>query len=135
MAFFSRKTLKGLISKTATATQPSYDRNYLEYLKKNNLYTLDLLPRTVRPVAMQNLIDVTELAYKKQFAQAAVYMKANVHAAINNPSIYQKLVSSKLMLQQLKTDPSFCEQSIIENLAEFKPSGQYAPYALEPVPI
>lgn len=103
----------------------SYQRQYLSYLKENNLFALNQLTGEARQKALQEVYDMEQNWFNDLVRERKEFIKTyGIHHWINNKGRETKaMVKLSALLKRFINEPRYFEAFVLDNLQEFYSDG------------
>lgn len=105
-----------------------YNYEYIRYLKKENIYTLNMLPKNLRLKAIKQVYDEEvdiERELKSEIRINIIRNGFKNHINSERDSNkYRFLINKRKQNNKLRDDPRYMELFILENLIEFTKEGE-----------
>lgn len=102
-----------------------YNRNYVQYLKDNNLFALNQLTGEARQKALQEVYDMEQNWFNDLVRERKEFIKTyGIHHWINNNGRENKaMVKLSSLLKRFRNEPRYFEAFVLDNLQEFYSDG------------
>lgn len=102
-----------------------YNRNYIQYLKDNNLFALNQLNGGAREKALQEVYDMEQKWLNDLILERKEFIKTyGIHHWINNKGRETKaMVKLSALLKRFRNEPRYFEAFVLDNLQEFSSDG------------
>ncbi len=102
-----------------------YNRNYVQYLKDNNLFALNQLTGEERQKALQEVYDMEQNWFNDLVRERKEFIKTyGIHHWINNNGRENKaMVKLSSLLKRFRNEPRYFEAFVLDNLQEFYSDG------------
>lgn len=102
-----------------------YNRNYIQYLKDNNLFALNQLNGEARQKALQEVYDMEQNWFNDLVRERKEFIKTyGIHHWINNNGRENKaMVKLSSLLKRFRNEPRYFEAFVLDNLQEFYSDG------------
>lgn len=102
-----------------------YNRNYIQYLKDNNLFALNQLTGEARQKALQEVYDMEQNWFNDLVRERKEFIKTyGIHHWINNNGRENKaMVKLSSLLKRFRNEPRYFEAFVLDNLQEFYSDG------------
>lgn len=102
-----------------------YNRNYIQYLKDNNLFALNQLNGEAREKALQEVYDMEQKWLNDLILERKDFIKTyGIHHWINNKGRETKaMVKLSALLKRFRNEPRYFEAFVLDNLQEFSSDG------------
>lgn len=120
-----------MTTNATNSARSNYRPEHLAHMERRNVLPLDLLSPDSQRAAVQNILATDQMHYRRAIQDARYQIKANLHAAINDPHLIPSLVRRARHLATIRRDERRCRGYILDNLCEFSADGQYRPLRTE----